>query len=251
MKIIAWNVNGIRAIYQKGFLDWMKRADPDILCLQEIKAQEEQIPEELIRPLGYYSYFHSAQRKGYSGVAVYSKHKPQKVVYQLGMKRFDEEGRMVELKFDDFSLINFYLPNGGQNKNNLRYKLKVYDQVIKVLKKRKNQPIVLVGDFNVAHQEIDLARPAENADNIMFTPVERKKIDQIINLGFLDTFRKFHQAGGHYTWWSYKFQARARNIGWRIDYVFVSPALAGKVEQSFILNEVMGSDHCPVGIEIS
>jgi len=250
MKIISWNVNGIRAVYKKNFFKWMKKTNPDILCLQEIKAQKEQIPEELIKPEGYYSYFNFAERKGYSGVAVYTKKKPLKVEYKLGLKRFDQEGRILKLKYSNFTLINLYFPHGAHDKRNLAYKLKVYNRLINYLKKIQDENIILIGDFNIAHKEIDLARPKDNKNNIMFTLEERRQIDRIIELGFIDTFRKFNKQGKNYTWWSYKFNARERNLGWRLDYVFVSKTIISKIKKSFILNKVIDSDHCPIGIEL-
>jgi len=250
MKIISWNVNGIRAVYRKNFFKWMRKTNPDILCLQEIKAQKEQIPEELVKPKGYYAYFNFAERKGYSGVAIYTRRKPLKIEYKLGLKRFDQEGRILKLKYPDFTLINVYLPHGGRQKENLGYKLEVYNYLFRYLKNVRSKNIILIGDFNIAHQDIDLARPRQNQNNIMFTPEERQQIDKIINLGFLDSFREFHKEGSHYTWWPYMAKARQRNLGWRIDYTFISKELTQKLKDAFILPEIMGSDHCPIGIEI-
>ena len=250
MKILSWNVNGIRAVYKKGFLDWLKKSRADIVCLQETKAQKEQLPFNLTNPRNYYSYFNSAQKKGYSGVAIYSKEKPRKIEFDLGLKRFDKEGRFLRLEFSDFNLINLYLPHGGRQKENYGYKLEVYERLIKYLKKLKKEKIVLIGDFNIAHQEIDLARPKDNVKNIMFTPRERKQIERIVKLGFTDSFRKFNQESGHYTWWPYFRNCRERNLGWRIDYAFVSKALVAKLKDAFILSKVKGSDHCPIGIKI-
>jgi exodeoxyribonuclease-3 len=250
MKIISWNINGIRAIYKKDFLKWLKETKADIICLQEIRAQKEQLPSDLIKPRNYHLYFNLAAKKGYAGVAVYTKKKPLKIDFKLGMKRFDQEGRILKLEFLEFTLINLYLPYGGRGKENLDYKLKVYSHLLNYLKKNKNKNIILVGDFNVAHQEIDLARPKQNQNNIMFTPEERKQIDRLIKLGFIDTFRKFHQDRGHYTWWPYFAKARERNLGWRIDCIFISKKLTPKLKDAFIFQKVMGSDHCPVGVEI-
>jgi len=250
LKILSWNVNGIRAVYKKGFLDWLKKSRADIVCLQETKAQKEQLPFNLTNPRNYYSYFNSAQKKGYSGVAIYSKEKPRKIEFDLGLKRFDKEGRFLRLEFSDFNLINLYLPHGGRQKENYGYKLEVYERLIKYLRKAKNQKIVLIGDFNIAHQEIDLARPKDNVKNIMFTPRERKQIERIVKLGFTDSFRKFNQESGYYTWWAYIRNCRERNIGWRIDYAFVSKTLVAKLKDAFILSKVKGSDHCPIGIKI-
>jgi len=250
MKIISWNVNGIRAVYKRDFLGWLRKTNADIVCLQEIKIQPESFPIDLISPQNYYSFFNFADKKGYSGVAVYVRKKPLSIENKLGVERFDTEGRILKLEFPKFILINIYLPHGGRQKENLKYKLKVYQQLLNYLKKIRNKNIILIGDFNVAHQEMDLARPKDNKNNIMFTPEERKQIDKIIKLGFTDGFRKFHKDNGHYTWWPYAFNARQRNLGWRIDYAFISKSLAPKIKNTFILDKVPGSDHCPIGIEI-
>jgi len=249
MKIVSWNVNGLRSVYKKGALDFRKTG-ADILCLQEIKVLKEQLNSELINPEGYYSCFNSAQRKGYSGTAVYSRQKPLRVSKKIGLERFDSEGRFLRLDYSKFILINLYLPHGGRQKENLDYKLEVYDYLLDYLSKLKDKKIILAGDFNVAHKEIDLARPKQNKNNIMFTPKEREQIDRLIHLGFTDSFRKFNSKGGNYTWWPYFANARARNLGWRIDYVFVAPNLVSKLKNAFILTKLKGSDHCPMGIEI-
>lgn len=251
MKIISWNVNGIRAVVEKGFLKWFKNVKVDILCLQEIRAQTGQIPFKLIKPDNYQVFLSPAQKKGYAGVAVYTKQKPLKAEIKLGMERFDKEGRMLHLKYSNFDLINFYLPHGGRQKENLDYKIEIYQRIFKYLKKIKNKNIILIGDFNIAHQEIDLARPKQNQNNTMFTLREREQIDKTIKIGFNDTFRHFYKKGGHYTWWPYSYQARKRNIGWRIDYIFITEKLIPKLKKAFILSRVQGSDHCPIGIEIN
>jgi exodeoxyribonuclease-3 len=253
MKIISWNVNGIRSIYKKNFLNWFLKNKADIFCLQEIKAQKEQIPSDLLYQKDYYFYFNQAVKKGYAGVAVYTKQKPLKVKDRLGLDRFDKEGRILELEYSNFTLINLYMPHGGRQKENLSYKLEVYNYLLRYLKniRKRNKNIILIGDFNIAHQDIDLARPKQNQNNIMFTPKERQQIDKIINLGFIDTFRKFHKEGGYYTWWPYMAKARERNLGWRIDYVFISKELAQWLKDAFIFSEITGSDHCPIGIEIN
>jgi len=250
MKIISWNVNGLRAVYRKNFLEWLDKTNTDIICLQEIKIQFEQLPPELANPQNYYSFFNFADKKGYSGVAIYVRKKPLSIENKLGMKKFDTEGRILKLEFPKFLLINIYLPHGGRQKENLDYKLRVYKYLLNYLKKIKSKNSILIGDFNVAHQEIDLARPKDNKNNIMFTPEERKQIDRIIELGFIDSYRKFHKDNGHYTWWPYFVNARERNLGWRIDYSFISKSLITKLKKAFILNKVKGSDHCPIGIEI-
>lgn len=250
MKIVSWNVNGLRAVYKRNFLEWLEESKIDIVCLQETKIQEGQIPFDLIYPQNYFSYFNSAQKKGYSGVAVYSKRKPVIVEKKIGFSRFDDEGRILQLKYTNFTLINLYLPHGGRQKENLGYKLEVYDYLLTSFRKVREKQLILIGDFNIARSELDLARPKENFNNIMFTSQERKRIDQLIALGFVDTFRKFHQENGNYTWWPYYANARQRNLGWRIDYVFTSKSLSPRVKDAFILKEVLGSDHCPVGVEI-
>lgn len=250
MKIISWNVNGLRSVYKKGFLEWLEETDADIVCLQETKAQETQLPFDLIKPENYYSFFASAQRKGYSGVAVYSREKPLLVKRKLGIDRFDNEGRILQLEYYNFTLINLYIPHGDRQKKHLNYKLEVYDHLLKHLEKIKNKKVVLIGDFNIAHKEIDLARPKQNRNNIMFTAQEREQINRLIKLGFVDSFRKFHKEGGNYTWWPYFANARQRNLGWRIDYAFVSKKLGAKLKNAFILPKTKGSDHCPIGVKI-
>lgn len=250
MKIVSWNVNGLRSISKKGFSDWLRKENVDIVCLQEIKAQKEQLASELLNPTGYYSYINSAQKKGYSGVLVYSKEKPISVKKKLGISRFDNEGRILELKYKTFTLINFYLPHGGRRKENFKYKLDVYKKLLKKLKRNVNRRLILIGDFNIAHEEIDLEKPKQNHNNIMFTDEERTQISTIIDMGYIDTFRKFNKKGGNYTWWPYMGNARERNLGWRIDYCFISKNLSGKLKKAFILPKVAGSDHCPIGINI-
>ncbi len=248
MKIISWNVNGLRSVRRKGFLDWFEKEDADIICLQEIKIDRDLL-FRLASHKRYYLYSNTALKKGYSGVLVYSKKQPQLTVTNIGMGRFDGEGRILELKYQDFTLTNLYMPHGGRSKENIEYKLEVYRMLLGLLSKGSKSRI-LIGDFNIAHEEIDLERPKQNRDNIMFTPQEREQIDKLINLGFVDTFRKFHREGSNYTWWPYMKNARERNLGWRIDYCFVSKDLIEKVKDAFILSKVMGSDHCPIGITL-
>jgi len=250
MKIISWNVNGLKSIYRRNFLRWLEDSRADIVCLQEIKTKLDQLKVVLFKPKDYFLYFNSAKKEGMWGVAVFSKMKPIEIKSKIGMRRFDEEGRFLELKFPQFTLINFYSPHGGRKKENLNYKLEAYEEFLDYLQKIKNEKIILAGDFNIAHKEIDLARPKENKENIMFTPKERKQIDRIIKIGFVDSFREFHKGSGNFTWWPYSFNARERNLGWRIDYIFVTKFLISKIKNAFVLREVKGSDHCPVGIEI-
>ncbi len=250
MKIISWNVNGLRSVERNGFSAWLKKSGADIVCIEEIKAQKEQIPEDLLSLNKYRLYVNPAKKKGYSGVAVFTKEKPLEVNYTLGLKRFDEEGRMVQLRYKNFIFIALYLPHGGRFKENLSYKLDVYQHLFHHLQKLKSKNVVVAGDFNIAHEDIDLARPAGNRNNVMFTPEERKQLDTLVESGFVDTFRQLHKGGGNYTWWPYFANARERNLGWRIDYVFVSRSLSKKLSDAFILSKIRGSDHCPVGIVI-
>jgi len=250
MKIISWNVNGIRAIAKKGFADWVKKENPDILCLQETKATEEQIPKD-IKSLPYKQFYLSASsRKGYSGVGLLTKIEPNSVSYGLGVEEFDREGRVISADYGDFILFNVYFPNGKASKERLDFKLRFYDKFLEVVRdlKDKGRGVIICGDVNTAHKEIDLARPKENEKVSGFLPIEREWIDKLIASGFVDTFRMFVKEGGHYSWWDYKSRARERNVGWRIDYFFVSENLKDRVKDAFILSDVYGSDHCPVGI---
>ncbi len=251
MKIVSWNVNGIRAVHKKDFLDSFREISADIFCIQELRAEEDQIPDELKNIPGYQSFFNPSKiKKGHSGTAIYSKIKPEKVEYEIGYKEFDQEGRVIKLTFPDFSLFNFYVPQGGRGKENLEYKLNFYDFLINFDFNNKNA--ILIGDFNIAHKEIDLARPKENKNNIMFTPEEREKISGLLEGGFLDSFRIYNSENGNYTWWPYfGINARERNIGWRIDYCFISKNLKEKLISSNILSDILGSDHCPIEINLS
>jgi exodeoxyribonuclease III len=249
MKIISWNVNGLRSVAKKGFAQWMENCGADIVCLQEIKVAQNDIPFDLLYIDDFKSYFNPAQRKGYAGTAVYSKKEPFDLKREVGVGRFDAEGRIIEIDFGGFVLINLYLPHGARDKRNLSYKLEVYDCLIDMLGQRKDENIILTGDFNIAHEEIDLARPGQNRDNIMFTKEERIRLDSLIDMGFIDSFRHFNKEGGNYSWWPYTYNARENNIGWRIDYIFISKNLKSGLKDAFILPAVEGSDHCPVGIE--
>ncbi len=249
MIISSWNVNGIRSISRYGFFEWLYGFNPDIIGLQEIKAQKDQIPTSLLTS-GYHLYSNPAERKGYSGVAVYSKTEPINIETKIGHERFDSEGRFIKLTFKNFSVINVYIPNGGRDMSSMEYKLDLYDFFIKYLKNLKDENLIIMGDFNVAHEEIDLARPKENEKNVMFTSIEREKLTNLINSGFIDTFRHLNKSGGFYTWWAYYRNLRERDIGWRIDYVFISKILEKNLKEAFILKDVRGSDHCPIGIDI-
>lgn len=247
-ELISWNVNGIRAAERKGFIDWLGKEKPDIACIQETKAHVEQLSDKLIHPFGYESYWNSSDvKKGYSGTATYTRISPVLATMHFGEPLLDEEGRIVLLEYDQFYLFNVYFPNGGAGEHRLKYKIKFYDRFLDLMQDfRKKKPIVLCGDVNTAHMEIDLARPKENVDNSGFMPVERKWIDKLISHGYIDTFRLFETSGGHYTWWDMKTRSRDRNVGWRIDYFFVSEELRRHVKKSSILSDVHGSDHCPV-----
>ena len=254
MKIISWNTNGLRATVKQGYFDPLFRDyKPDIVCLQETKAEPEQLPEEVRDLKGYYSYFaYSRLRKGYSGVAIYSKTEPEKVA-GLGIKKFDDEGRTLVAYYKDFVLINCYFPNGGGGPERLKYKLEFYDAFLDfcdALRKKKHK-IIFCGDINTAHEAIDLARPKENEENTGFLPVERAWMDEVVAHGYVDVFRHFHPAKKDaYTYWDMKTRARDRNVGWRIDYFFVSPDILPRVKSTAILSDYLGSDHCPILLEL-
>jgi exodeoxyribonuclease-3 len=252
MRLISWNVNGIRAAERKGLFDWFKKDSPDIFCVQEIKALPDQFPLHLKNTPKYHVYINSAERKGYSGVATYTKQKPVSVKTGFGIEKFDSEGRTLITEFADFVLFNIYFPNGKQNQERLDYKLEFYDTFLSyadnMIAEGKN--IIVCGDFNTAHKEIDLAHPKANENVSGFLPIERAWIDRFIEHGYIDTFRQFNKKPDKYTWWSMRTKARERNVGWRIDYFFVNNSFLSKVKNAFILQDVMGSDHCPIGIEI-
>ena len=255
--IISWNVNGLRAVHRKGNLEEVFHMKPDILCLQETKSLPDQLPLELSTPDGYHSYFHfPTQKKGYSGVAIYSKEKPIKVSRDIGIQSMDQEGRLIMVEYKDpaddgasFILINIYFPNGGGPPERLRYKLDFYDYFLEFINKlHEKQPnVIFCGDINVAHRPIDLARPKENATHVGFLPIERAWMDKLISHGWIDVFRHFYPDRAEaYTYWDTKTFARERNVGWRIDYFFSSPEMLGKVKSMEILDNIMGSDHCPI-----
>lgn len=250
MKLISWNVNGVRSILKKGFLDFIKVYQPDILCLQETKMGKDEVIIELD---GYHQFWNSAQKKGYSGTAVFTKIKPLHVQHGILLDHHDKEGRTITLEFDKFFLVNVYVPNSKRDLSRLEYRSKDWDvdflNYLKNLELKK--PVIFCGDLNVAHQEIDLTFPKANTKNHGFTPEERAGFDRFIKAGFIDTFREFEKEGGHYTWWSQFNRCRERNIGWRIDYFLISPALRPSLKKSYILSDVMGSDHCPVVIEMT
>ena len=249
MKLVSWNVNGLRAIYKKGFEEAFKELNADIFCIQETKMQEGQIELEL---QGYHQYYNYAERKGYSGTAIFTKKEPINVTYGIGIEEHDKEGRVITLEFDEFYMVNCYTPNSGRELARLEYRMIWEDEFKKYLiKLDKQKPVIICGDLNVAHTEIDLKNPKSNRKNAGFTDEERGKIDNLLNSGFTDTFRKIYpDKEGAYTWWSYMFNARANNAGWRIDYFLVSDRISKNIKDAYIYSEIMGSDHCPVGLEI-
>ncbi len=252
IKMLCWNVNGIRAVKRKGFLDWLFRESPDIISLQETKAHLEQLDAELKEPRGYYTYWSYPERKGYSGVATFTKEKPRNVQYEFDDGGLDMEGRVIIAEYPGFILLNIYFPNGKKDESRLQYKMDFYEAFLKFADslKKGGKKLVICGDLNTAHKEIDLARPKENSTISGFLPVERAWMDKLVAHGYIDTFRHFNKEPNQYSWWDLKSGARARNVGWRIDYFFVSENLLPSVTRAFILPEVMGSDHCPVGITL-
>lgn len=253
MRIYSWNVNGIRAVKKKGFLKWMQNEEPDILGLQEIRIQDHQLKDDLRNLDNYYSYFNFGQKKGYSGVALYSKIEPLNVWSGIGIKRFDYEGRVIGAEFEDFYLLNIYFPNGRSSKKRLNYKLDFYDAILEYSEnlRKKGKEVVICGDYNTAHHRIDLHDPDSNKKTSGFMPIEREWLDKLEKKGYLDTYRYFNPEKECYSWWSYRTKARSRNAGWRIDYHFISAGLESKLVNADILTEVMGSDHCPVTITLA
>ena len=249
MKLISWNVNGLRACVQKGFLDYFKAADADIFCIQESKMQAGQLDLEL---LGYYQYWNYAEKKGYSGTAVFTKREPLSVSCGIGLDEHDHEGRVITLEYENFYIVTVYTPNSQNELARLDYRMIWEDDFHAYLKKlEKTKPVVVCGDMNVAHREIDLKNPKTNRKNAGFTDEERKKMTELLDDGFIDTFRYFYpDKTDIYSWWSYRFSARAKNAGWRIDYFLVSEALKDRLKDAAIHTEVMGSDHCPVELDI-
>lgn len=257
MKIVTWNVNGLRAVWKKGFADWLAELDADVVCLQEIKVKPEQLDEEQLAPAGWHATFHSAERAGYSGVATLTRKRlaANRATAGFGIERFDVEGRVLATRHaGGVTVFNVYFPNGKKDDERLAYKLDFYDDLLAHCDAlaRNGEKVVVCGDWNTCHHDIDLARPKENRKNSGFMPVECAKIDDWVEAGWTDAFRQLYpDLEGAYSWWSLRSGARARNIGWRLDYHMVSPALAKKVRGAEIMTEVMGSDHCPVLLEIS
>lgn len=253
MRVITLNVNGIRSAASKGFFKWLAKQQADIVCLQETKAQEHQLPKEQFIPSGYYAYFHDAEKKGYSGVALYTRKEPDKVIVGLGWPDVDAEARYIEARFGKLSVVSLYLPSGSSGEHRQAVKFDVLKRLVPVLKKmrKSKREYIICGDWNIAHKNIDLKNWRSNQKNSGFLPEERAWITRIIENGYVDTFRALHpDQRDAYTYWDPWRERRARNIGWRIDYVFVSQDLMPRVRRAFIQPEVMGSDHCPVGIEL-
>ena len=252
LTLLSWNVNGIRAVARKGFLEWLAEASPDVLCVQETKAWPEQLEDAVRTPQGYHSFWDWGERKGYSGVAIFSKAEPVSVRRGFGVEQFDGEGRTLVAEFPGFVLCNVYFPNGQGSAERLAYKLAFYEAFLEFMLSVRDQgrDLIVCGDVNTAHHAIDLARPKENAKTSGFLPEERAWLDKLVAHGFVDTFRRFTDEPGHYSYWDMKSRARDRNVGWRIDYFFASSGLMSQVTDAFIRPDVMGSDHCPVGITL-
>jgi exodeoxyribonuclease-3 len=248
MKLISWNVNGINSCMNKGLLDFMKKENADAYCFQEIKVSPKKLPE--IK--GYEQIWYPAKKKGYAGTAVFVREKPLSVIKGIGDKTIDDEGRVIVLEFRKFYLMNIYFPYSGRDLSRIKFKMKFDDLIMKFCEKlRKKKPVVIASDFNVAHEATDLAKPKENEGNAGFHPEERKWFGSFLQKGYVDTFRIFTKEGGHYTWWSWRFNARNRNIGWRVDYFVVSKNLKSRVKKSWILKDVLGSDHAPIGLVLN
>ena len=252
VKLYSWNVNGIRAAAKKGLAEWISTAKADTICLQETKAQDDQIPPNITEQDQLQFYHHAAVKKGYSGVLTLCKITPESVEFELGVEEFDSEGRVVITKFENFTLCNVYFPNGKKNKERLDYKMRFYEQFFKfILKLRKNnEKVIFCGDINTAHKELDLAHPKPNSKYSGFLPIERAWIDEVIKNGFIDSFREFDKSPQKYSWWSQRTNARAKNVGWRIDYFFIDKSLRENLIKAEIHSDVMGSDHCPISITL-
>jgi exodeoxyribonuclease-3 len=252
MRVYSWNINGLRAVMKKGFVEWIAEEKPDILCIQETKLQENQLEDSFKNIEGYYSYFSYAEKKGYSGTATYTKEKPISVKHGIGIERFDSEGRILITEFEKFILFNIYFPNGQMNEERLNYKMEFYDALLDYCNNlsAEGKKLIICGDYNTAHTEMDIKNAKANENTSGFLPMERAWMDKFIANGYTDTYRYMNPQKIEYSWWSYRFKARERNTGWRIDYHFVSNNLLEEVKDARILNEVMGSDHCPIMVEI-
>lgn len=251
MKIISWNVNGLRAVAKKGFDKFLLEYNPDILCIQETKAQTENLDDTHTAIGDYHAYFASAKKRGYSGVGIYTKHKPLNSIEGIGIPEFDNEGRVLTVEFDKLFVISVYVPNAQPELVRINFRERFNDALKEFANNlRKRKPVVICGDLNVAHNEIDLKNPGPNRGNPGFSDEERAKFNELLDAGYVDTFRHLHPTEVKYSWWSYRFSARAKNIGWRIDYIIINKEAIHLIKEAFILNEVLGSDHCPVGITI-
>jgi len=250
MKITTWNVNGIRAATSKGIFDWIQENNADIVCLQEIKAKEDQIDKDPIKNAGYDYYINPAERPGYSGVANLYRQKPDEMIRGFGEPKFDIEGRVIQFSYPEFELFNIYFPNGGQENKRVPYKLEFYEYLLSYCQElvKNGKEIVITGDFNTAHNEIDLKNPKSNEKNTGFLPEERAWIDKYLEFGFIDAFRNLHPEDEIYTWWTYRFGARAKNVGWRLDYYLVTKNVYAHTKDVVVHTDIMGSDHCPVTI---
>ncbi len=250
--IISYNVNGIRAAQKKGFLDWLKEESPDILCVQETKAQIDQLSEDLLHPKGYHSYWYSAEKKGYSGVAIYSKDKPLRVVEGSGMEKYDKEGRFLRADYPEFSVLSVYIPSGSSGDERQQFKEKFLEDFYHYIESllKEVPKLIISGDYNICHKAIDIHDPVRNKNTSGFLPHEREWMTQLVALGFVDSFRKFNEEPHQYSWWSYRANARAKNKGWRLDYHMVSQAIIDHCTDASILSEVKHSDHCPVKVSI-
>jgi exodeoxyribonuclease-3 len=253
MKLLSWNVNGVRACARGGLLEWIEREQADVVCLQETKARPDQLAAELSEPSGHEAYWHCAERAGYSGVAVFTRRKPLAVRHGIGDPEFDCEGRVLVLEFPEFVLVNAYFPNTQRDHARLAYKLRFCSRMRSFLDSitASGRSVVLCGDYNIAHREIDLANPSQNRNNAGFLPEERAWMDHFLEGAYVDAFRHFVSEPGHYTWWSYRPTVRERNIGWRLDHFVVSRDLGDSLERAFHQPQVLGSDHCPVGLELN
>ena len=253
MKLVSWNVNGLRAVITKGFEDFFKSINADIFCIQETKMQQEQLDEKIMKIFqGYNTYFNSAEKKGYSGTAIITRNKPLNVTYGIGIEEHDKEGRVITLEFDNFYMVDCYTPNSKRELERLDYRM-VWEDAFRnyLMELNKIKPVIMCGDLNVAHKEIDLKNPKTNHRNAGFTDEERNKMTELLEAGFTDSFRYMYpDKEDSYTWWSYMFKAREKNVGWRIDYFVVSNDIKEKIQDSYIYSEIYGSDHCPIGLEI-
>ena len=252
MRIVSWNVNGIRSLMKKNLQEWVIQESPEIICFQETKIDTTQLEDAKLGIEGYHDYWSCAEKKGYSGVALYSKKEPLEVFQTVVPELDDGEGRILQARYSDFILLNIYFPNGQSSEERLEYKLKFYDHLIPYLKRLadEGEQVIVCGDFNTAHHPIDLRNPKRNEDYSGFMPIERERLDHLIEIGYVDVFRKLYPEKVQYSWWTYRFKARERNVGWRIDYFFVSQNMMKRVKDVTILDQVTGSDHCPIDLEI-